>query len=109
MYLAYQRTSKSKKNSKEAILYSIDLETNLANLYKAIKHNKYFIGKYHEFIIYEPKLRRIRSLPYKDRIVHQWYVGEFIKPFFVPRFIKDSYACIDGRRHIKRLKLYNIT
>ena len=37
------------------------------------------------------------SLPFKDRVVHQWYIEEFIKPFYVKRFINDSYACIEGR------------
>ena len=45
----------------------------------------------------EPKKREIQALPYVDRIVHQWYVYEFIKPYVVPRFINDSYACIEGR------------
>lgn len=45
----------------------------------------------------EPKERIIRKLEYKDRIVHQWYIYEFIKPYFVPRFIYDSYACIDNK------------
>lgn len=97
MLLAYERTSITKRNSKEAISYSIDLETNITNLYTSIKKGTYKIGKYKEFIIYEPKMRKIRALSYKDRIVHQWYVGEFIKPFFVPRFIEDTYACINGR------------
>lgn len=97
LLLAYERCCVSKRNSKEALLFSVDLETNLANLYKALKHGTYKVGKYREFIIFEPKKRMIRSLPFRDRIVHQWYIGEFIKPFFVPRFIKDTYACIDGR------------
>ena len=55
------------------------------------------MGKYRTFKIYEPKERVIRALPYVDRIVHQWYIHEFIKPYIVPRFINDSYACIEGR------------
>lgn len=97
MLKAYERTSVTKRNSKEAIRYSIDLETNITNLVVSIKNGNYKIGKYRQFIIYEPKKRSIRALAYKDRIVHQWFVGEFIKPFFVPRFIKDTFACIDGR------------
>ena len=34
---------------------------------------------------------------YKDRVVHQWYVEKFIKPYFVPQFISTSYAGIEGR------------
>lgn len=94
---AHKRASKTKRNSKEVLKFEIDLETNLANLYKKLKEGTYRMGKYREFVITEPKTRVIRSLPYVDRIVHQWYVYEFIKPYIVPRFIKDTYACIDGR------------
>ena len=34
---------------------------------------------------------------YRDRIVHQWYVEEFIKPFIVPKFINFTFACISNR------------
>lgn len=34
---------------------------------------------------------------YRDRVIHQWYVENFIKPYFVPQFINTSYACIENR------------
>ena len=94
---AHQRASCGKKSRKEIILFEMDLETNIVKMLNDIKYNNYQFGNYREFIIYEPKKRVIKSLPYKDRIVHQWYIIEFIKPFFYPRFIKDTYACIDNR------------
>ncbi len=94
---AHRRASKTKRNSKEVLNFEIDLESNLANLYRNLKHGTYKMGKYREFVIKEPKTRIIRSLPYIDRIVHQWYIYEFIKPYIVPKFIKDTYACIEGR------------
>jgi len=75
----------------------MDLETNLMNLYNKLKNGTYKMGKYREFMVYIPKERLIKSLPYIDRIVHQWYVGEFIKPYIIPRFISDNHACIDNR------------
>ena len=94
---AYYRTCKAKRNSKEVLSFEIDLESNIINLMKQLKNQTYKLGKYHEFTIYEPKKRLIKSLPYRDRIVQQWYVYEFIMPYFVPRFISTSYACIEGR------------
>ena len=94
---AHERASKGKKKKKEVILFEMDLETNIIKILNDIKNNKYRFGKYREFIIYEPKMRIIKSLPYKDRIVHQWYIEEFIKPFFFPRFIIDTFACLDNR------------
>lgn len=37
------------------------------------------------------------SLPFTDRIIHQWVVEELIKPYYVPRFIAQTHACIPGR------------
>ena len=55
------------------------------------------MGKYYEFTIYEPKERVIKALPYIDRIVHQWYIEEFIKPYFMPKLISSTFACLDHR------------
>ncbi len=97
MMEAHYRAKKGKSYKKELILFEMDLETNIVRIVDEIKNNKYQFGEYREFLVYEPKERIIRSLPYRDRIVHQWYVEEFIKPYFFKRFIKDTYACLDGR------------
>src|SRR5574344_1908903 len=94
---AHYRAVKNKRNKLEILKYEEDLETNVANLLNQLKNDEYKLGKYREFTIYEPKERIIKSLPYKDRIVQQWYVYEFIKPYIIPRLIKDTYACLDNR------------
>lgn len=94
---AHERAKTNKGQRAEVLSFDFNLESNIVNLIKDIKNNKYKLGKYREFTIYEPKERLIRALPYIDRVVHQWYVEEFIKPYFVPKFINDSYACITGR------------
>ena len=110
LYSAYERAVKNKKHNKERLLFELDLESNLYNLYRELKHGTYKSGKYREFTIYEPKERLIKSLPFRDRIVHEWYIEEFIKPYFIPRFISDTYACIPGRGTHKasyKLKHFN--
>lgn len=94
---AHERAKKNKLSKKEVLLFEMDLESNISNLLRLIKNKKYKIGSYREFTIYEPKERLIKSLPYKDRIVHQWYVEEFIKKYIVPKFIYHSFACLDGK------------
>ena len=91
---AHSRAKAHKSYKNEVIKFELNLENNIINLINNIKNNTYHLGKYYNFIIYEPKERLIKALPYVDRIVHQWYVEEFIKPFIVPRFIDDSYACL---------------
>lgn len=94
---AHRRASLGKRSKKEVILFDMDLETNLIRIYNDLKEEKYSFGEYREFIVYEPKMRIIKSLPYRDRVVHQWYVEEFIKPYFYPRFTQDTCACLENR------------
>lgn len=106
LYNAYIRASLNKRNKRSVIKFSVDLETYLSNIYNELYNNNYNSSKYREFVIYEPKKRVIKALPFRDRIVHQWYIEEFIKPYIVPRFIEDSYACIIGKgTHQAILKL----
>lgn len=81
----------------EILKFEMDLESNIINIYNELKRENYTSGKYRIFKVYEPKERVIKALPYKDRIIHQWYIKEIIKPYFMPRFIETSYACIDNR------------
>ena len=87
---AHSRAKKNKSYKNEVIKYELNLENNITNLLNNIINNTYKIGNYYQFKVYEPKERIISALLYKDRIVHQWYVEEFIKPYIVPKFINTS-------------------
>lgn len=97
MLQAHIRAKKHKSYKNEVIDFEFNLENNIINLMNHLKNGTYKVGKYSTFRIYEPKERIIQSLPYKDRIVHQWYVEEFIKPHIVPKFINTSFACMENR------------
>lgn len=97
MLQAHYRAKKHKTYKNEVIEFELDLENNIINIINQLKNHTYRLGKYFTFKVYEPKEREIKALPYKDRIVHQWYVEEFIKPYLLPRFITTSYACITGK------------
>lgn len=94
---AHMRARKHKIYKNEVIRFEINLENNITNLLNNIRNQQYRIGKYFQFKVYEPKERTINALPYKDRIVHQWYVEEFIKPYIVPKFINTSFACLSDK------------
>ena len=49
------------------------------------------------FYVTEPKLRRIEKSIYIDRIVHRWYVDNFMKEYFIKSFINTSYASLENR------------
>ncbi len=97
MLKAHYRAKKHKAYKDEVILFEINLENNICNLVNNIRLGRYVVGKYRAFKVYEPKERVIRCLPYIDRVVHQWYVYEFIKKYIVPKMYCHSYACLDNR------------
>lgn len=97
LYEAHLRARMHKTHKSEIIEFEMNLENNLTNLLHNIQNHTYRLGKYYTFTLYEPKKRIIAALPYKDRIVHQWYVKEFMIPYIVPKFISNTFACIEDR------------
>lgn len=94
---AHNRAKKNKMFKNEVLTFDLNLESNIITIIRSIKNNTYKVGQYHSFTVYEPKERIIQSLPYRDRVVHQWYVEEFIKPYIMPKFINTSFACLPNK------------
>ncbi len=94
---AHYRARNHKTYKAEVIKYELNLENNIINLINNLRNKTYRLGKYFTFKVYDPKERDIKALPYKDRIVHQWYIEEFIKPYIVPKFIHTTFACLENR------------
>lgn len=97
MLEAHERAKRGKMGRLEVFNFELNLECNLINIIEKIRLGQYQIGQYRSFTVYEPKERVIKALPYVDRVVHQWYVHEFIKPYFIPRLITNTFACLDNR------------
>ncbi len=96
---AHINSKKGKTLRKEVILFSLKQEEYIQYLYEKLKSGTYEHRQYTAFKVYEPKERIIEKAPYIDRIVHRWIVDEFLIPYYTPRFIETSYACIKGRRY----------
>ena len=94
---AHNRAKKNKMYKNEVLKFDVKLEINIISIINGIKNNTFKVGDYYSFIVYEPKERLIHSLPYRDRVVHQWYVEEFVKPYIMPKFIGTSFACLPDR------------
>ena len=114
LYSAYIFARKGKRYRKDVIKFGLRYEERLLLMCDKLKNRNYTFGKFNEFYVYEPKLRRILAAPFKDRIIHTWYVKEFIEKIFVPQFISNSYACIKGRGMHKcaldvKRAMYNIS
>lgn len=94
---AHNKCKKNKRFKKQVIEFEMKLESNLIQIGKELLNDTYTFSEYFEFTIYEPKERKIKTLNYRDRVVQTWYVENFLKPYFKPNFINDSYACIEEK------------
>lgn len=94
---SHKKARRGKQEKKEIILFELNLENEILNLEIELKLGRYKPGAYKSFKVYEPKERTIMAATYRDRVVHQWYVENFIEPYFVPQFIETTYAGIKGR------------
>ena len=94
---AHIESRKGKNIRKEIILFNLKQEEYIMWLYEQLKNGTYKHSRYATFYVTEPKLRLIEKSAYIDRIVHRWYVDNFMKEYFIKSFINTSYACLENR------------
>lgn len=94
---AHLESRKGKSIRKEIILFDLKQEEYIMWLYKMLKTGKYKHSGYTTFYVTEPKVRLIEKSIYMDRIVHRWYVDNFMKEYFIKSFISTSYACLENK------------
>lgn len=94
---AHVESRKGKSLRKEIILFNLKQEEYIMWLYEQLKNGTYKHSGYTTFYVTEPKVRLIEKSVYMDRIVHRWYVDNFMKEYFIKSFINTSYACLENR------------
>ena len=94
---AHLESRKGKSLRKEIILFNLKQEEYILWLYEKLKKGTYKHSGYTSFSITDPKFRVIEKSKYIDRIVHRWYVDNFMKEYFMKSFISTSYACIENK------------
>ncbi len=93
LYKAHKKARLGKRNTKEVIEFELNLGKSLSDLSDSIKKKTYAIGGYYAFTIYDPKVRRIHALHYRDRVVQHCLCDEVLAPLLEKRMIYDTAAC----------------
>ena len=93
LYDAYKQCRKSKQHKGEVIRFEANLSYNINDLVNEIVAKKYKLGKYKEFLIYEPKERLIEALPFRDRVVIRCFCDITLKSKIERKLIYDNAAC----------------
>lgn len=84
---------KSKLHKKEVVQFELNKSHELYRLYEELNKKTYQISPYRTFYIYEPKKRRVDATPYRDRVVQNCFVDNYLFPLLENRLIYDNAAC----------------
>ena len=93
LYDAYKQCRKSKQHKGEVIRFETNLSYNINKLVNEIATKKYKLGKYKEFLIYEPKERLIEASPFRDRVVIRCFCDIVLRDKIEVKLIYDNTAC----------------
>lgn len=94
---AFKQTQKGKgKYDADSMKFYSNLTYNLHELQERLRNGSYEFSDYINFKVYEPKEREINAPHFEDKLV-QLAINNIIKDLIQPKFIYDSYACIEGK------------
>ncbi|MCL2540032.1 MAG: reverse transcriptase/maturase family protein [Firmicutes bacterium] len=94
---SHKKCRLSKQHKTEVIRFEINLGINLVKLSNDLASGKYNVGRYKEFMVYDPKKRLIEALSYRDRIVQMTLCRQVLEPALEPKLIYDNAACRKGK------------
>lgn len=93
---AHRLAAKGKRGKTSAAAFEYHLADRLVEAQAALIDRTYTPGEYVNFLIHEPKMRKISAAPFRDRVVHH-ALCNVIEPIFEQRFIDHSYANRQGK------------
>ena len=96
LWEAWRNARRGKSRSPGAVLFELNLESELLTLQRELADGSYQPGEYRLFTLYERKPRLIAAAPFRDRVVHHAVMNMIESPLD-RTFIYDSYACRRGK------------
>lgn len=96
LFRAYFEARKNKRGTANAVIFELDHEDKLIELFHELLNREYQLSPSICFINHHPIKREIFAAGFRDRIVHH-LVFNYINHIFERVFINDSYSCRQGR------------
>ena len=106
LYLAYKNARKHKTTRDYVISFEKNLKDNLLLLRSELLLHSYRPNPLVNFIIRDPKTRKISKSDFRDRIIHH-ALCNIIEPIFEKGFIFDSYANRKGKGSLKAIERFD--
>lgn len=96
LYQGYYEARKRKRVTSACHRFERRLGAQIQSLHETLADGSYKPKPYHEFMVFEPKPRRICAPAFRDRVV-QHAIYNAIRPVFDRAFIEQSFACRVGK------------
>lgn len=94
---AHRKTKKGKLWKEEVEMFDLDKGHELYLLSEELRKKAYRVSPYKTFHIYEPKKRRVDATGYRDRVVQNCLVDNYLYPLLDEALIEDNAACRKGK------------
>ena len=96
LFYACYDARRNKRNTINQLIFEINFESSLINLYESIVTRSYSPERSICFMVQKPVKREIFAADFRDRVVHH-LIYNYISPIFEKIFINDSYSCRKGK------------
>jgi RNA-directed DNA polymerase len=94
--LAYSKVIAGKRNQDDSRRFADRLEDNIVRLVRQAADGSFPVGRFHQFVIHDPKRRVITAPCFEERVLHH-AIMNVCDPVFDRWLIHDTYACRVGR------------
>jgi len=92
LYKAYKKSKSGKGFSNSRQRFQVAALDGIHQIKRRLETKTYEVGKYNEFIIYEPKERVIKAGSFVDKIVQHSLCDNVLIPILQNEFIQTNYA-----------------
>lgn len=106
---ATHQASKGKRHRPETQVFSRALADNLMRIQNELRCERFVFGRFHQFLIHDPKERLITAPCFEERVVHHAILN-ICEPYFERLLICDTFACRKGLgrlRALSRAQMYS--
>lgn len=93
---AYRRASNGKRSTSGYLAFKEESEATILMLSEQLAAGQWSPDEMRNFLIYEPKERRISAPSFRDRVVHH-SIHAAIEPIFERGWLPTSFACRPGK------------
>jgi RNA-directed DNA polymerase len=97
--LAAYKAAKGKRDRRETQRFLHNLDRRLAEMARQLRAGTFPLGRYHQFVIHDPKERIITAPCFAERVLHH-AIMNICEPVFERWLIADTYACRAGKGRV---------